>query len=48
MTKLVLKNDHQNDTYHNEIGLCAHNINTIMDLLVDTLERVYVVVKNER
>lgn len=41
MVRLVLKNGHQNNTYFNEIGLCAH-ILTILSWKINTTQRVYV------
>ena len=42
IARLVLQNWHSKDTCHNDIGLCAQNIDTFLGLIVNTFMRVYV------
>ena len=39
MGKLVLKNEHQEDVFYNEIGLHAQIKDTILNLVVNTIGR---------
>ena len=42
IARLVLENRHSKDTCHNDIGLCAQNIDTFLGSIVNTFVRVYV------
>ena len=35
MTRLVVKNGHQMDTYHNELGLCVENMLNILESIFE-------------
>jgi hypothetical protein len=49
MAKLVIKNEHQKDTCHNKIGLCAQNLDTILSSIVSIATgRTYVITSGER
>lgn len=39
---IVVKNGHYKDTFYKEIGLYSENIDTILGLIINTIERVYV------
>jgi hypothetical protein len=43
MARFVVKNGHKKDTCFDEVGLCAQNIDTILDSIVNTIGRVYVI-----
>ena len=45
MARFVPNNRHQKVTYYNEIGLCVQNFDTTLGLIVNTIERAYVNVK---
>jgi hypothetical protein len=43
MTKFLVMNKHQSDIYHDEIGLCAQNVDIIIGPQVNiVVEKVYV------
>ena len=48
MVRLVVKNKHQRDVWDNEIGLQAQDLFIILTLVVNTIERVYVITKRKR
>ena len=43
-----MKNKHQRDVWDNEIGLQAQDLFIILTLVVNTIERVYVITKRKR
>ena len=43
MARFVVKNGHKKDTCFDEFGLCAQNIDTILDSIVNTIGTVYVI-----
>lgn len=45
MMMLVVENEHQDDTYHNEIGVCAQTIDIMIGLIANTLARTYIMNK---
>ena len=44
MTGIVL---YQNDTSYDEIGLCAQNMDTILDQIYNAAGRAYVIIQRE-
>lgn len=43
MARFVVKNGHKIDTCFDEFGLCAQNIDTILDSIVYTIGRAFVI-----
>lgn len=43
IARLMVKIGHQNNTCHNEVGLCAHDINTILNAIVNAIGRIYMI-----
>lgn len=48
MTRFQVKNEHQEDICYNEIGLCGPHTSTVVDLIINTIERAYVTASTKR
>lgn len=44
MSSIVVKYGHKKDTYYDEIGPCAQNMDTVMIFVVNAIGKPYVVI----